>query len=386
VEAVVTAARAAGRAAIDLEVLWERTYAPVACLAQVATARGVHLIDPIEGAPLASVAELVADPGTQVVMHAPSADLTLLGLAFGIRPRALTDVQVIAGFVGLGAGQGLATLLDRVLGVKLDKTERYTDWSRRPLSAAQLAYAAGDVENLLELADELARRARELGRWEWVVEEHERRYGPGARLVPDPETAWRRVKGGGRLKPRDRAVLQAVAAWREREAARRDRPASWVVPDRTLVEIAQRRPADRGALERERGLPSRIQGDSLDGLLTAIREGAGAAPISGQAPTAPELQQRLEVLAPLGAVLVASRAAGAGLAPSLLATRDEISAFLAAVVGGDGADQQLGTGWRRELVGEALIDLAEGRLALAADPERPYLVELPRGGEAPAAR
>lgn len=379
VEAVVAEARDEGRAAIDLEFLWERTYAPVACLAQVATTRGVHLIDPIEGAPLRPVADLVADPEVAVVMHAPSADLTLLGLAFDTRPRALTDVQVLAGFVGLGAGQGLATLLDRVLGVRLDKAERYTDWSRRPLSAAQLSYAAGDVENLLRLADELTERARDMGRLDWVAEEHERRYGPGARLVPDPESAWRRVKGGGRLSPRDRAVLQAVAAWREREAARRDKPASWVVPDRTLVEIAHRRPADRAALGRERGLPTRIQGADADSLLAAIREGAAAPPVASRAAPPPEVQQRLEVLAPLGAVLVAARAAAAGLASSLLATRDEIAAFLAAVVEGDGADEQLGSGWRRELVGDALIDLAEGRLALAAEPERPYLVELPRG-------
>ena len=222
VDAVVAEARAEGRAAIDLEFLWEKTYAPIACLAQVATARGIHLIDPIDGAPLRPIAELVSDPDVEVVMHAPSADLTLLGMAFGTRPQRLTDMQIVAGFVGLGAGQGLATLLERVLGVKLDKGERYTDWSRRPLSAAQLEYGAADVAHLLELADELARRAEELGRTEWVAEEHARRFGPDARLVPDPDNAWRRVKGGGRLGSRDRAVLAELAAWREREAARRD--------------------------------------------------------------------------------------------------------------------------------------------------------------------
>jgi ribonuclease D len=265
-----------------------------------------------------------------------------------------------------------------VLGVRLDKGERYTDWSRRPLSAAQLAYGAADVANLLPLADELTRRAREMGRLEWVAEEHERRYGPGARLVPDPETAWRRVKGGGRLSGRDRAVLMSLAAWREREAARRDKPASWIVPDRTLVEMAHRRPADRRALAKERGLPGRIQGAEADALLDVIREGEAAEPVASGRPPSPEVQQRLEVLAPLGAVLVAARASGVGLAPSLLATRDDISSFLAAVLEGDGAGRQLGSGWRRELVGEALIELAEGRLALGADPQRPYLAEIRR--------
>ena len=379
VAAVVREAQAEGRVAIDLEFLWERTYAPVACLAQVATPVGVHLIDPIEGAPLGPIAELVADPEVAVVMHAPSADLTLLGMAYGIRPRALTDMQITAGFVGLGAGQGLAALLDRVLGVKLDKGERYTDWSKRPLSAAQLEYGAGDVVHLLELADELAGRAQELGRTEWVAEEHARRYGPDARILPDPENAWRRVKGHGRLSSKDRAVLAAVAAWREREAQRRDKPTAWIVPDRTLVEIAHRRPANRQALENERGLPDRIRGADAESLLAALREGESAPPLALPPPPSPEMQQRLEVLAPLGAVLVTARAAGVDLAPSLLATREEIATFLVAAVKGEGVESlPLGTGWRRELAGGALIDLAEGRLSLAADAQRPYLTEIPR--------
>jgi ribonuclease D len=378
VAAVVDEARAEGQAAIDLEFMWERTYAPVACLAQVATPRGVHLIDPIGGAPLLPVAELVADPGVEVVMHAPSADLTLLGMAYGLRPARLQDVQITAGFVGLGAGQGLGTLLERVLGVRLDKGERYTDWTRRPLSGAQLEYAAADVQHLLQLHRELAGRAEALGRGDWVAEEHGRRYGPDARLVPDPETAWRRVKGQGRLSARDRAVLASLAAWREEEARRRDKPASWIVPDRTLVEIARRRPADRGALESERGLPDRIRGATTDGLLAALRAGAAAEPMAAPAPPTAELQQRLEVLAPLGAVLVGARAAAVDLAPSLLATRDEIVAFLVAAIRGDVDGQPLASGWRREIAGDALIELAQGRLALAAAGRRPYLTELPR--------
>ena len=262
--------------------------------------------------------------------------------------------------------------------MKLDKGERYTDWSRRPLSAAQLEYGAADVAHLLELADELARRAEELGRTEWVAEEHARRYGPDARLVPDPDNAWRRVKGGGRLGSRDRAVLAELAAWREREAARRDKPVAWVVPDRTLVEIAHRRPADRRALESERGLPDRIRGADADGMLAALRAGEAAPPLTLPPPPSPELQHRLDVLAPLGAVLVSARAAAVDLAPSLLATRDDIAAFLLGALRGDVDGSALGSGWRRELAGDALIDLAEGRLALGVDPRRPYLAEIPR--------
>lgn len=381
VAAVVDEARREGRAAVDLEFLWERTYAPVACLAQVATSRGVHLIDPIAGAPLAALAGLVADPDVEVVMHAPSADLALLGMEFGVRPARLHDVQLTAGFVGLGAGQGLGTLLERVLRVRLDKGERYTDWSRRPLSRAQLEYAMADVAHLLELADRLAERAAALGRAAWVAEEHERRYGPEARFVPDPDEAWRRVKGHGRLTAADRAVLASLAAWREREARRRDRPASWVVPDRALVELARRRPSDRAALEEGRGLPDRIRAADVDGMLEAIREGATAEPIPLPPAPSPEAQARLDVLAPLGAVLVTARAAGVDLAPSLLATRDEIASFLLGVIRGDADGHPLAAGWRHELAGGALRELARGRLALAADARRPYLAEIDRGDE-----
>ncbi len=219
-----------------------------------------------------------------------------------------------------------------------------------------------------------------------MAEEHERRYGPDARLVPDPETAWRRVKGQGRLSARDRAALASLAAWREEEARRRDKPASWIVPDRTLVEIARRRPADRSALESERGLPDRIRGAAADGLLAALRAGAAAEPVAAPPPPNAELQQRLEVLGPLGAVLVGARAAAVNLAPSLLATRDEIIAFLVAAIRGDVDGQPLASGWRREIAGDALIELAQGRLALAAAGRRPYLAELRREGADGAGR
>ncbi|MFM8827917.1 MAG: ribonuclease D, partial [Actinomycetota bacterium] len=176
--------RTHGRMALDVEFLWERTYAPIPCLAQVATPDEIALVDPIEGGALDDIAALLADPAIEVVMHAPSADLTLFALGFDVRPSNLLDSQLIAGFVGLGAGQSLGALLQRVLDIRVPKTEGYSDWSRRPLSKAQLEYAATDVAHLFAMVDELMRRAADLGRTEWVLEEHERRYGPTARVAP----------------------------------------------------------------------------------------------------------------------------------------------------------------------------------------------------------
>lgn len=376
---MVAAAHERGRIALDFEFLWERSYAPMACLAQVAIDGRVHLIDPIEGAPLGPIAALVADPAVDVVMHAPSSDLTLLGMQFGTRPASVLDVQLAAGFVGIGSGQGLGVLLERGLKVKLDKGEQYTDWSRRPLSDRQLSYAAADVAHLVELADEFLARAGRLGRTAWISEEMARRYGPASRWVPDPDEVWRRVKGQGKLSPADRAVLRALAAWREREAVRRDRPTAWIVPDRTLLEIARRRPKSANQLAGERGLPERMRASDLEGLLKAITSGAEADPIHLPPAPGPELQARMDTLGPLGQILVTARAAEADLAPSLVATRDEIETYLWGRIGArEVVDSPLAIGWRYEIAGKPLTDLAEGRIALAPAATRPFLHEIPR--------
>ena len=377
VSALAGHARAVGRMALDVEFLWERTYAPIPCLAQVAVEDHISLVDPIAGAPLDEIAALLAEPAVEVVMHAPSADLTLFALGFDVRPAHLLDSQLIAGFVGLGAGQSLGALLGRVLDIKVAKTEGYSDWSRRPLTRAQLDYAASDVAHLFALVDELMARADALGRTEWVIEEHHRRYGPDARVAPDPFEAWRKVKGQGRLQPRERAVLRRAAAWREMEARRRDRPVGWLLPDRTLLEIARRRPAGPAALLDERGVPSAMREREAEGLIHAMDEGDTDPPIALGPPPPPRVQARLDTLTPLAQILLTARAAAVELAPTLVATRDDVDRFLACVLTGDDTGAHpLGRGWRREVAGDALCDLAAGRLGIAPLAEPPYLAEI----------
>ncbi len=377
VAALADRIRGAGRMALDVEFLWERTYAPIPCLAQVATTDEIALIDPIEGGKLDDIAALLADPAVEVVMHAPSADLTLFALGFDVRPANLLDSQLIAGFVGMGAGQSLGALLGRVIDVKVAKTEGYSDWSRRPLTAAQLEYAAADVAHLFALVDELMQRADALGRVPWVLEEHERRYGPGARVAPDPWESWRKVKGQGRLQPAERAVLRRAAAWRETEARRRDRPTGWLLPDRTLIEVARRRPKGPSALLSERGVPSAMREREAQALISAMDEATGDPPITLGPPPPPAVQARLDTLTPLAQIVLTARAAAVDLAPGLVATRDDVDGFLAAVLmDKDPADLALGRGWRREVAGDALIDLAAGRLGIAPLASPPYLAEI----------
>ena len=378
VMALAERCREAGRFTLDFEFLWERTYKPVPCLAQVATVDEVAIVDPVQGGPIEPIAELVADPDVETVMHAPSADLTLMALHCGTRPMRLVDVQLLAGFVGLGHGQSLGTLLERALGVRLSKAESYSDWSRRPLNTEQLSYAADDVRHLLALHDHLAERAAGLGRTPWVEEEHRLRYGPDARFFTDPRDAWRRVKGQGRLTGRERAVLIEVAAWREEQAQRRDRPPAWILQDRLALDIAKRKPTDRQALGRVRGLDTRMNDREADAILAAVAAGLGAAEIGMGPSVPPELANRVGALAALGQIIVGLRADAANLASPLLATRDDIESFLIAYLRGERDGHPLGHGWRWELAGEALGRLADGSLAIATTPRAPYLVEVER--------
>jgi ribonuclease D len=380
VESVVAACRQAGRFALDFEFLWERTYKPIPCLAQVATDTTVWLIDPIAGAPIEPIVAIVEDPDVETLMHAPSADLTLMALHYGVQPTNILDVQLIAGFIGLGAGQSLGTLLERGLGLHLAKAESYSDWSRRPLNESQLDYAADDVRHLMRLRDHLEAEARTMGRWEWVLEEHRLRYGPDARFVTDPDEAWRKLKGQGRLSGKERNVLGELAAWREREALRRDRPPSWILADRLVIDIAKRKPTNREGLSRVRGLDEKMRDNEAGELLTAVARGLDAPIKDAPTPMRPDLAQRLSVLGALGQLLVGVRADAAGLAAPLIATRDDVESFVAARLSGDGARHPLGSGWRKELAGDALAALADGRLAIAPSPNPPYLVEIDQPG------
>ncbi len=373
------AARAAGRVALDTEFLWERTYAPVPCLIQISDGQAIWLIDPVEGAPLEPLADLLADDAVVKVMHAPASDLTLFALRFGGGQAAIRDTQTAAGFVGLGAGASLGTLLERCLGRVLAKTESYSDWSRRPLSEAQLDYAADDVRYLLDLDDEIERRAIERGRGPWVDEEVARRFGAETRWSTDPDDAWRRVKGQGRLSGPERAALRSLAAWREDSARRRDRPLQWVLPDRVLVELARRRPKDRSGLASIRGLPEGLAASDRDVILTGLIESRTATAPAAPPAVPPERRDRVEMLGTLGSALLAARGAALDIAPSLVASREEIGQLMLAVVEGREPEGQLMGGWRAEVAGRALVALANGRVALVPHHEPPYVRELPAG-------
>jgi ribonuclease D len=368
--------RAAGRMALDTEFLWERTYAPVPCLVQIATADRIVIIDPITGADIAPIAALVADPEVEVLMHAPAADLVLFGRRFRVRPVRIFDVQLVAGFVGLGTSLAYDRLVERVLRVRLVHNETFSNWVKRPLSTTQIAYAADDVRHLHALADALTRDVAARGRTAWVDDELARRYGPTA-AAPDPRQAYLKVARRGRLSGRQLAVLREVAAWRENEAETSDLPVGWILKDPTVIEIGRTIPRDATAIGAVRGA-SGLSGAARSRLAAAIAAGLDAEPIEPPKEPPRELARRVAAASELAAVLLRVRADAADLASELLATRADLEAYVEGLLSGTAETHHLATGWRAEIIGHEIRALVEGRIALASLPAPPYLEVIPR--------
>ena len=248
---------AAPRFALDTEFVGERTYVPALELIQVATAEEVALIDCRAVSSLDRSSPSSPRPGVEKVLHAGQQDLELFHSLTGGAPAPILDTQVAAAIGGYGAQVGYAQLVERLLGVTVDKSETLTDWSRRPLTKAQLAYAVDDVRYLLPAYDALKARLVELGRWEWAVEEC-RRLERSVRSIPmEPEDAWLRVRGRGSLRARGLVVLRALADVARGDRQERNKPRASIVRDEALVEIARKAPTTVDGLRGLRAVHSR---------------------------------------------------------------------------------------------------------------------------------
>ena len=324
---------------------------------QLAWDEQVVLVDPL-AVDIAPMAELLDGPGLAVV-HAASQDLEVLLATCGTVPRRLFDTQLAAGFLG-SSTPSLATLLASELGVRLPKADRLSDWLRRPLSERQLDYAASDVAHLIELHAKQERQLVEHGRLAWAEGEFATVVAD-ARDGRDPEEAWRRVKEARRLKDRSAAVARAVAAWRERRAAEINRPVRHVLSDLAIVAIAQRAPRTPEELADVRGVDrGGTKGAVGRSLLEAVEEGLVADPPADDG--APELRRDLRPAATLASAWLAQHARDLDLDPGMLATRTDIESYLS----GDRASR-LRSGWRAEVVGQALDGLLDGSVAVAFD-------------------
>jgi ribonuclease D len=356
---------------VDTEFMRERTYWPELCVVQLAGERDVAVVDALApGLDLAPIGALLADERVTKVFHAARQDVEIFLLRFGAVPAPLFDTQIAAMVAGFGDQASYDTLARSLAGANLDKAHRFSDWSVRPLSPAQLAYAAADVTYLRTIYAELTERLAREGRLEWVGEEMAELADP-ATYRADPETMWER------LKPRTTnrrylGLLRAIAAWREREAQRVNIPRQRVVRDETLLEIAATMPADAAGLSRCRGISEGFaRGKSGVGLIAAIEaarhEPEASLPEPARERPGPPASPALVALLK---VLLAAKAEEHGVAPKLIADASELERLAA----DPRADVPALHGWRREVFGEAAIALKEGRLALGVDGRRVRLI------------
>jgi len=363
--------------AIDTEFVSERRYQAQLCLVSVAVPDadgpdGVHteVLDPIDessGLDPAPLARALADPDVEVLVHAGRQDVAILRRTWNTDVTHVFDTQVAAGFLGFGNQEGYESLVRRVLGVRLSGGEGFTRWDKRPLTEKQIDYAADDARCLLALGDALERDLTERGRLEWALEEC--RAVEESRDERTPERAYERLPKVGRLDAPGRAIARRLAGWREGVAREMDRPPAFVVPDQAVVELARRKPRDKGALENIRGLPQQTLHRRGAELLAEIEAGRDSEPPPSP-PSPPRRDPAEAPLVSLAQAVVRHRSMESGVATELIATQSELAALVASVRRGAGSsDVRALHGWRRELVGDELSALIEGRLSVSVKPD-----------------
>jgi len=346
---------------VDTEFLRETTYYPLLCIAQIASPDEAVVIDALApGIDLTPFFDLMANENVLKVFHAARQDIEIVWHRAKTIPRPLFDTQVAAMVLGHGDSISYDQLVQRITGDTLDKSNRFTDWTRRPLAEAQLTYAVSDVTHLrdvyLALVADLGRR----GRTDWMDDEMEVLTSPETYRA-EPEKAWQRLKTRVR-KPKDLAVLIEVAAWREREAQSRDVPRSRVLKDDAIGDIATQAPTTAERLAGLRSLPKGFERSKWgEGILDAVRRGLERDPKTLPRLDKPRGTPNGGATVELLKVLLRMTSESHGVAAKVIATVEDLER----IAGDDDADVAAMKGWRRELFGDRALALKHGRLALS---------------------
>jgi ribonuclease D len=374
-DALCTRLRQEAYVTVDTEFMRERTYYPELCVVQLAGAEEVAVVDAeAPGIDLAPLAALLADTAVLKVFHAARQDVEIFLHLFGVVPQPLFDTQVAAMVAGFGDQAGYDALVSSLAGGHIDKAHRFSDWSARPLSPAQVTYAAADVTWLRPVYERLRDRLAQDGRLGWVAEEMAALAEP-ATYRADPETMWER------LRPRTNnrrmlGLLRAAAAWREREAQRINIPRGRLVKDESLLEVAAVAPDTAEALARVRGVTRGFaEGRSGAGLLAALR--AVQAMPEDELPKPPrgaaDGRKPSPALVALLKVLLAAKGEEHHVAPKLLASSDDLDRLATE----DAPDVPALHGWRYEVFGADAEALKAGRLSLGVDGRRVKVLPTP---------
>jgi ribonuclease D len=374
--------RSAGRFAFDTEFIRDETYDAELCLVQVSDGREVVLIDPLADLDVAPFWELVCDPDVLTIVHAGKEDFEVCLRHTGRAPRRVFDVQIAAGFVGLGYPISLTRLVQQVLHRRLVKGQTLTDWQRRPLTEQQLRYAVEDVAHLPPICDRLSAEIERRGRSAWAREEFERFESADfyQRAVSERID---RFKGASRLDRLGLAVLERLVAWRDAWAQERNRPPRAMMRDDVVLEIARRRPSNGSDLEVMRGFPQSRNPKIIRQILDIIAEARRIPP--GDLPEAPAAS----IEAPMTRVALDLLSAVAraicheeSLSVELVGSSQRLRELLDHTSGQAGETPALLQGWRAEFIGRRLCDLLEGRCELhfSGWPDNPRLRTVSHGG------
>ena len=358
---------------VDTEFMRERTYWPELCLIQIAGEEHEAIIDPMAAElDLKPFFALMADTDVLKVFHAARQDIEIIHHLGGIIPHPLFDTQIAAMVCGFGDQIGYEAIVNRLAGAHVDKSSRFTDWARRPLTDKQLAYALSDVTHLRVVYNKLKAKLDESKREPWLEEEMDILTSPDTYVVA-PENAWQRIKFRAR-KPRQLGVLMQVTAWREREAQMRNVPRNRIVKDDVLTELAVQQPKDKDALRGLRALAKGHANSSVgEALLKAVRAGTQMKPddipfVAHDKPNLPEGTAAAAEVLKLALKVIAERE---GIAPKLIASSSDIEKIAA---GQDNVRAM--SGWRRQVFGNIALEIKAGNVALGLKNKQTTLIRL----------
>lgn len=362
-EAFVERARSSSVLAIDTEFLREKTYYAKLCLLQMATDDEVVIVDPFAVKNLAALTPLLQDESVVKLFHAGGQDLEILYRVTGVLPAPVFDTQIAAALLGHTMQVGYGALVHSLCGVSLKKTDSFTDWSRRPLSESQLEYAADDVIYLPEMYRIMRNRLETKGRLAWLANDFSELSDP-ARYEEDPRLRYRRLKRGSSLSRQQLSAAREAAAWREVEARKRDIPRKWVITDEQIVEVCKREARTIDELFMVRGMRERLTTRDARALVACMKAGMDLP--SEQWPEldrASKSEPNVDAQLDLMTALVRLRARENDIAMQALASHSD----LAQVARGYTEGVDVLRGWRRAMVGEELLELLDGRIALSLD-------------------
>jgi ribonuclease D len=354
---------------VDTEFMREHTFWPILCLIQIAGADEEAIIDPMaDGIDLAAFYSLMANESVLKVFHAARQDVEIFVAATGVTPRPLFDTQVAAMVCGFGDQAGYEALVRKLAGAEVDKSSRFTDWSRRPLSEKQLKYALSDVTHLRVVYEKLRDQLEENGRLPWLSEEMAV-ISSADTYISNPDDAWKRLKFRPR-NARQLGIAVSVSRWREERAQTKNMPRQRIIKDDAIAEIAQQMPKDKAALSKLRALPRGLADGGLgDEILAAVRRGLDMAPealpeLDPHRGPQPEGASAIAEILKLGLKVVAERES---IAPRLIANASDIEEMA-----GNGGDHlAIMHGWRREIFGDIALGLKNGELAIGIRNGRP---------------